>query len=254
MNHIIVRESSSEIRAIARNALQGNWVKVAAGILVYYVLTVTVPELLAVLIPGTMMSYYNEFIGESYSLSYVASLYNLLLSGAFMLGLNSFLLAFFRSRDINPGYIFNGFEYFFKALGLMVIMGIQVFLWSLLFIIPGIIAVLRYSQAFFILAEDPSKGIMACINESKYYMNGNKGKFFCLSLSFIGWAILAMVPLAFLPYFSGVLGIIVDLLYSVPWYFFLTYSYTARAAFYDLVSGNLMARPQSGFNESDYHF
>ena len=93
-------------------------------------------------------------------------------------------------------------------------MGIQVFLWSLLFIIPGIIAVLRYSQAFFILAEDPSKGIMACINESKYYMNGNKGKFFCLSLSFIGWAILAMVPLAFLPYFSGVLGIIVDLLYS----------------------------------------
>ena len=64
----------------------------------------------------------------------------------------------------------------------------------------------------------------------------------------------AFVDKYFLPYFSGVLGIIVDLLYSVPWYFFLTYSYTARAAFYDLVSGNLMARPQSGFNESDYHF
>lgn len=46
-------------------------------------------------------------------------------------------------------------------------MGIFVMLWSLLFWFPGIIAYYRYSQAFYILAENPEKGIMDCINESK---------------------------------------------------------------------------------------
>lgn len=254
MNHIIVRESTAEIRAIARNALKDNWIRVVIGMFVYYILTTAVPELLAALIPGSVMTYYNELIEESYSLSYVASLYNMLLSGAFTLGLNSFLLSFFRKRDINPGYIFNGFEYFFKALGLMIVMGVFVFLWSLLFIIPGIIAVFRYSQAFFILADDPSKGIMECINESKYRMNGNKGKYFCLNLSFIGWMILSMLPVLLLPYFDGIAGIAADLVYSIPWYFFTAYSYTADVTFYDLVTGNLVARPEGSFNESDYHF
>ena len=75
MNHIIVRESTAEIRAIARNALKDNWIRVVIGMFVYYILTTTVPELLAALIPGSVMTYYNELIGESYSLSYVASLY-----------------------------------------------------------------------------------------------------------------------------------------------------------------------------------
>ena len=100
MNHIIVRESTAEIRAIARNALKDNWIRVVIGMFVYYILTTTVPELLAALIPGSVMTYYNELIGESYSLSYVASLYNMLLSGAFTLGLNSFLLSF-SEREIS---------------------------------------------------------------------------------------------------------------------------------------------------------
>ena len=45
-----------------------------------------------------------------------------------------------------------------------------------------------------------------------------------------------------------------DLVYSIPWYFFTAYSYTADVTFYDLVTGNLVARPEGSFNESDYHF
>lgn len=45
MNNIIVRETSSEIRAIARNALRENWGKIAIAMAVYYLMTVTIPAL-----------------------------------------------------------------------------------------------------------------------------------------------------------------------------------------------------------------
>ena len=66
-----------------------------------------------------------------------------------------------------------------------------VWLWSLLCFIPGIIAGLRYSQAFFILAENPEKGIRECVNESKQLMSGRLWEFFVLQLSFIPWMLLA---------------------------------------------------------------
>ena len=44
-------------------------------------------------------------------------------------------------------------------------MSLFIMLWSCLCYIPGIIAALRYSQAFYILAEDPNKGIRQCVNE-----------------------------------------------------------------------------------------
>ncbi len=255
MNNIIVRETSSEIRAIARNALKGNWPMVALGYFVFYVMTTTIPNLLSLLLPNAAMNYYNEILEQNISLSYVANLYDTILMGAFTLGLCSFILAFFRKKDINPGYIFNGFEYFIKAFGLMIVVGFFTFLWSLLFVIPGIIAAVRYSQAFFILADHPEKGIMECMNETKYLMNGNKARFFCLCLSFIGWLILAALPVAFMPYefFSnGIIGIILTVVFDIPNMFVMAYLYTARAAFYDLVTGNLVAKPQ--FSEDDYNF
>ena len=65
--------------------------------------------------------------------------------------------------------------------------------WSLLCFIPGIIAGLRYSQAFFILAENPEKGIRQCVNESKVLMSGRLWEFFVLQLSFIPWLILTSI-------------------------------------------------------------
>ena len=74
-------------------------------------------------------------------------------------------------------------------------------------------------------------------------MNGNKGKYFCLNLSFIGWMILSMLPVLLLPYFDGIAGIAADLVYSIPWYF-SRLIHTADVTFYDLVTGNLVARPE----------
>ena len=70
--------------------------------------------------------------------------------------------------------LFTGFDYFVKAALLRLVTSILILLWTLLFIVPGIIAAIRYSQAFYILADHPDKDIMECIEDSKYLMQGNK--------------------------------------------------------------------------------
>lgn len=68
---------------------------------------------------------------------------------------------------------------------------LYVFLWSLLFIIPGIVAGFSYAMTDYILAEDPELTADEAISQSKSIMMGNKWRFFCLQFSFIGWDILA---------------------------------------------------------------
>ncbi len=84
---------------------------------------------------------------------------------------------------------------------------IYIILWTLLLIIPGIIACLRYSQTFYILSEDENIGPLEAISKSKEMMVGNNWKLFCLYFRFIGWLILCIVTLGFAglyvgPYFS----------------------------------------------------
>ena len=71
--------------------------------------------------------------------------------------------------------------------------GIYVFLWSLLFVIPGIIATYRYAMASYILAEHPELPVNEAITRSKEMMQGNKFRLFCLIFSFIGWDFLCVL-------------------------------------------------------------
>lgn len=99
------------------------------------------------------------------------------------------------NRDTSMAYgdLFSSVRYLLKALGLSIMIGILTFLWTLLFIIPGIIAAYRYSQAVFVLVENPEKGVMQCIQESKEMMVGHKFEYFVLELSFILWNLLGLI-------------------------------------------------------------
>jgi uncharacterized membrane protein len=99
------------------------------------------------------------------------------------------------NRDTSMAYsdLFHGIRYIFKVLGLNIMIIIFSLLWTLLFIIPGIIASFRYSQAMFILAENPDKGILQCIRESKEMMRNHKFEYFVLELSFLLWILLMIV-------------------------------------------------------------
>ena len=92
-------------------------------------------------------------------------------------------------------------------------------LWSLLFIIPGIVASFGYAMTPYILAEHPEISAIDALRMSKDMMKGNKGKYFCLQFSFIGWFILSM--------FTFGIGIL----------FLSPYIQAANAEFFNEVSG-----------------
>ena len=78
-------------------------------------------------------------------------------------------------------------------------------LWSILFLIPGIIKSYSYSQALYIQAENPDLGWRECIDRSRKMMDGHKFELFTVHLSLIGWMILIVITFGiatiwFVPY------------------------------------------------------
>ena len=257
---IIITEPNKNLRALGRNALRNNW-KVAIMAVCTYVLVLNVPPVIFNGLFGTNIvsiftnsGYTYGFDAETYANMYnnmpdycfLGTVYILLVAGAFELGLSMFFLAIFRMHKVHVADVFLGFEHFLKALGLFFFMNLFICLWTLLFIVPGIIASIRYSQAFFILADDPSKGIRQCMDESKAMMKGNKSKYFLLSLSFIGWMLLAVIPSSIVESIGNTVSnnpvvvslfSIVGTLLVVP---VTVYMYSTYAGFYEILAGHLI--------------
>ena len=76
-----------------------------------------------------------------------------------------------------------------------------IWLWSLLFVIPGIIKYYEYRLVPYIVSENPNINYKDALAESKKLMQGNKWKTFVLDLSFIGWDILSLLTWGFLDIF-----------------------------------------------------
>ena len=76
-----------------------------------------------------------------------------------------------------------------------------IWLWSLLFVIPGIIKSYEYRLVPYIVSENPNINYKDALAESKKLMQGNKWKSFVLDLSFIGWDILSLMTWGFLDIF-----------------------------------------------------
>lgn len=73
------------------------------------------------------------------------------------------------------------------------LMSLYEFLWSLLFVVPGIIKAYEYSMIPFILAENPSVDRKRAFEISRALTKGNKFRIFLLELSFIGWILLSVL-------------------------------------------------------------
>lgn len=116
----------------------------------------------------------------------------LILGGPLIVGLYGFLLAMVRNKDNTPefGTVFSGFTKGF-ADNLLTYLLMMVFtaLWSLLFVIPGIVKYISYSMAPFIRNDHPEYTATQAIDESRRMMDGHKMEYFLLQLSFIGWMI-----------------------------------------------------------------
>ena len=145
----------------------------------------------------------------------------IVLTGSIMVGSAAYFIGIVRGNkadDLNP--LVNGFKDDFGGnlvTGLLVTL--FTFLWSLLFIIPGIVKSYSYAMTYFIKNDKPGITGQQAITESRKMMKGYKWKLFMLDLSFIGW------------YIVGALCLGVGTLWVTP------YHQTAKAHFYEELKG-----------------
>ena len=158
---------NSELRAQAREALQGNWVMAAVAALIYSAIVSATSYLP---LAGTLL------VGLPVAYGFTILMFSVI-KGA---------------KDIDLGILFEGFKDYSRIMGTVVLVFIYTFLWSLLLIIPGIIKHYSYAMTPYILKEEPEMKNNAAIEKSMVMMDGNKMKLFMLDLSFIGWAILCL--------------------------------------------------------------
>lgn len=121
-------------------------------------------------------------------------------------GFTIYCLRTVRGMQTSYWNLFDAFGMFFRVIWLYILEGIFVFLWSLLFIIPGIIAVYRYRMALYLLLEHPEMSALQCISESKRLMVGHKGELFWMDLSFIGWTLLIGIADSVSEWLAGAIG------------------------------------------------
>ncbi len=161
-------------------------------------------------------------------------LVQLIIGGPIMIGYDRFNLHLVDRQEAKFGDLFSAFDIFGQAFWLRLRMLLQIIGWTLLLIVPGIIAALRYSMASYIMAEYPGISAGEAIERSKAMMDGHKKELFLLELSFIGWILLSALTL-------GILS-----LWVTP------YLQATTAVFYRKLAGNQAAEPQQDDWTSNY--
>ena len=104
---------------------------------------------------------------------------------------------FFKENTEEPGAPFSlvktGFRDFGHTFATMLLRDVFLLLWTMLFVIPGLIKIYSYRMVPFILAEHPELSAKETITRSREMMNGHKWHSFLMDLSFIGWIFLGAI-------------------------------------------------------------
>ena len=162
-------------------------------------------------------------------------------------GFSYYTLLISRRIKAGVGDMFDIFTIFLRALGLVMLQALYIFLWALLFVIPGIVAAYRYSMAIYIMLDRPDVSIVDCIRLSKEMTYGNKGKLFGLDMSFILWPIASSLVIALLegsPILGIICGGIINMIY-------LPYSQISIANAYNRLS-NWQPEAEAFLDETKY--
>ena len=206
-----------DFRRIARDKLKGNWGIALGTSLLFMICAFAAEGVASGITAAASGSAFYAFSGAVTAgvglLGFALSLAASSVVASLTLGHNLFYIDLCNNNS-NLSTLFSRFGIFLKALGLVLFMGLFVFLWSLLLVVPGIIAAYRYYMAPYLMAQHPEMGIREAVNESKRLMSGHKGRLFCLQLSFIGWALLA------------------SLTFGIGYLWLIPYVQTSMAAFY----------------------
>lgn len=121
----------------------------------------------------------------------------------------SYVASFLRLRNgeqVKVNNLFDCFKDYTRIFVTKLLQSTYTMLWMMLFIVPGVMKSYSYAMTDFILLDDPTISDDKAIDKSMKMMEGHRMELFMLDLSFIGWALLAILTcgLGFLllcPYF-----------------------------------------------------
>ena len=218
--------TSSELRAIARRNLEGTW-GISVGV-----------ALVAAILGGSMAgagSNINFNINEEsirnlppifwtvllplVSVAGLLGIVSFILGGTVELGYAKFLLKQYDRKELQFSDLFSQFERFGTGFAQKFLRTLYTVLWTMLFVIPGIVKSLSYAMTPFILNDHPEMTASEAIKASQKLMDGHKMDLFILGLTFIGWEILACLTM------------------GIGFLFLNPYMNAAYAAFYRNISG-----------------
>ena len=164
-------KKSAEFRNVARENLKGNW----GTAIVVCLIVIAITAILGII-------------------PVVGSIAMLLLTGQLIVGEFNYFIKLNNKQEAKISSMFTGFgENLINNFLTYLLQTIYTILWTLLFIVPGIIKSYSYSMTMFIKSKKPELGANDAITLSRQIMNGKKWKLFCLHFSFIGWAILSVL-------------------------------------------------------------
>ncbi|AJG91874.1 DUF975 family protein [Bacillus tropicus] len=204
----------SDLKGEALDSLEGKWGLAVGATLLISVLIMAFNFIID-------FSFTQAFSWEDTKNSTIVDIITTFMVGPLTLGGYYLALHIIREKDARIGHIFRWFtegSKFMKSFLLYIVVNIYIFLWCLLFIIPGIIKSFSYAMTYFIINDHPEYSINQAITESRRMMDGHKMEYFILCLSFIGWFILSCITLG------------IGFLWLIP------YFYTTSAAFYEEIA------------------
>jgi len=158
--------SRTELKNRAKQSLNGNWGTAILGVVIYMVVT-------SILSSTGVGAFVTGLVAVGY-----ISLYLVLMRGG-----NPSFEGCISAITENIGTKFIA----------TLLVSLYTFLWSLLFIIPGIVKSYSYAMTPYILLDRPELSATEAIKESEKMMNGHKMDLFILELSFIGWIFLSVL-------------------------------------------------------------
>lgn len=186
------------LKEAAKEKINGNMWNIWQALLVVMAIS-SVFGLFDGLIDGAKIEIYNDVY-----YNVVDAIYGFI-SIPLTAGVSYYVLNVVRDKSFAISDLFKFYkERMWTIILLSILISIFTALWSLLFLIPGIIAGLSYSMSTFIFVDGEDTDAMAIIKKSKDMMYGYKWDYFVFQLSFIGWALLCLFifPIIYvLPYY-----------------------------------------------------
>lgn len=244
----------TQLKDEALDALQGNFGRAAVATLVYILISAFVSFSITAIGGTNILEYYSAILDNDFSgmldamggnafISIIQVLISIFFTVPLTVGIINTYRVLLESKGADHDLIANFFKIGFGRhylhtvlvafvsgllIGLMIApvllililviflfhSGVATVIFSIAATVYAIWIGLMYSQINFIIINNPELDIIDTMRRSRHLMDGNKGKFFLLELSFLGWI------------FLGIFTLGIGYLWLIP------YIYTTEAAFY----------------------